>query len=147
MHACSTAEVTAKWASVSSKLTDSLGHVTQTKPAIARAGNSDCTGFGETGQINSIISFVTGAVLIHWNMCLTSCSFLQERAHKHALQRVVRADAFALEHKRVNEWDLSDAMATFAHQYRQELRYAVHVQFTLYSHNLYTLFEALDLPP
>ena len=48
---------------------------------------------------------------------------VQERAHKHALQRVLRADAFALEHKRVNDWDLSDAMATFANQYRQELRY------------------------
>ena len=47
---------------------------------------------------------------------------VQERAHKHALQRVLRADAFALEHKRVNDWDLSDAMATFANQYRQELR-------------------------
>ncbi|DBB11592.1 TPA: hypothetical protein ACH3X3_006983 [Trebouxia sp. C0006] len=47
---------------------------------------------------------------------------LQERAHKHALQRVLRADAFALEHKRVNDWDLSYAMATFANQYRQELR-------------------------
>lgn len=46
----------------------------------------------------------------------------QDRAHKHALQRVLRADAFALEHKRVNDWDLSDAMATFANQYRQELR-------------------------
>lgn len=50
---------------------------------------------------------------------------VQERAHKHALQRVIRADAFAVEHKRVNEWDLSDAMATFANQYRQELRYIV----------------------
>ena len=38
------------------------------------------------------------------------------------MQRVLRADAFALEHKRVNDWDLSDAMATFANQYRQELR-------------------------
>ncbi|DBA68532.1 TPA: hypothetical protein ACH3X2_013596 [Trebouxia sp. C0005] len=47
---------------------------------------------------------------------------LQERAHKHAMQRVLRADAFALEHKRVNDWDLSDAMANFADQYRQELR-------------------------
>lgn len=47
---------------------------------------------------------------------------VQERAHKHALQRVLRADAFALEHKRVNDWDLSYAMATFANQYRQELR-------------------------
>ena len=51
---------------------------------------------------------------------------LQERAHKHALQRVVRADAFAVEHKRVNEWDLSDVMATFANQYRQELRCTLH---------------------
>ena len=49
-------------------------------------------------------------------------SGVQERAHKHALQRVLRADAFALEHKRVNDWDLSYAMATFANQYRQELR-------------------------
>ncbi len=49
---------------------------------------------------------------------------VQERAHKHALQRVLRADAFALEHKRVNDWDLSYAMATFANQYRQELRSA-----------------------
>ena len=49
---------------------------------------------------------------------------VQERAHKTAMQRVLRADAFALEHKRVNDWDLSDAMATFAAQYRQELRQA-----------------------
>lgn len=54
---------------------------------------------------------------------VTVCTWLQERAHKHALQRVIRADAFAVEHKRVNEWDLSDVMATFANQYRQELRY------------------------
>ena len=54
--------------------------------------------------------------------CVCVC-IVQERAHKHALQRVLRADAFALEHKRVNDWDLSDAMATFANQYRQELRY------------------------
>lgn len=47
---------------------------------------------------------------------------MQEKANKHALQRVLRADAFAMEHKRVNDWDLSDAMATFANQYRQELR-------------------------
>lgn len=54
----------------------------------------------------------------------TDClQVVQERAHKHALQRVIRADAFAVEHKRVNEWDLSDVMATFANQYRQELRY------------------------
>ena len=78
---------------------------------------------------------------VHWTPCLTTCicfgvsglgisgvcGFLQERAHKHALQRVIRADAFALEHKRVNEWDLSDAMATFANQYRQELRYILHI--------------------
>jgi len=53
---------------------------------------------------------------------ITIASAVQERAHKHALQRVLRADAFALEHKRVNDWDLSYAMATFANQYRQELR-------------------------
>lgn len=47
---------------------------------------------------------------------------MQDKAHKTALQRMLRADAFALEHKRVNDWDLSDAMATFANQYRQELR-------------------------
>ncbi len=59
---------------------------------------------------------------------------MQERAHKHAMQRVLRADAFALEHKRVNDWDLSDAMATFAAQYRQELRQdtlALHVPVCL----------------
>ncbi len=54
---------------------------------------------------------------------------VQERAHKHALQRVLRADAFALEHKRVNDWDLSYAMATFANQYRQELRSAYGLSF------------------
>ena len=45
---------------------------------------------------------------------------------------MVRADAFAVEHKRVNEWDLSDAMATFANQYRQELRYVLHEQLFLF---------------
>lgn len=55
----------------------------------------------------------------------------QERAHKTAMQRVLRADAFALEHKRVNDWDLSDAMATFANQYRQELRQACILPFDL----------------
>ena len=60
---------------------------------------------------------------VYSTLLTKQCECVQDKAHKHAMQRMLRADAFALEHKRVNDWDLSDAMATFANQYRQELRY------------------------
>ena len=47
---------------------------------------------------------------------------LQEKARKQSAQQVQRAVAFELEHKRVNEWDLSTAMVAFAGQLRQELK-------------------------
>ncbi len=47
---------------------------------------------------------------------------LQEKARKQAAAQVQHAVAFELEHKRVNEWDLSSAMAVFAGRLRQELK-------------------------
>ncbi len=77
---------------------------------------------GWTAQIQENSSVCQTPVTMTITITITIASAVQERAHKHALQRVLRADAFALEHKRVNDWDLSYAMATFANQYRQELR-------------------------
>ena len=47
---------------------------------------------------------------------------LQEKARQQAAAQVQHAVAFELEHKRVNEWDLSGAMAVFAGKLRQELK-------------------------
>ena len=47
---------------------------------------------------------------------------LQEKARQQAAAQVQHAVAFELEHKRVNDWDLSSAMAVFAGKLRQELK-------------------------